>query len=66
MTSRPTSLSGSTIHPRKCYAPPTACKTLKEENELDRVLGAPARRPKRIKKKLVAAARPALEKLGLI
>lgn len=66
MTSCPTSLSGSAIHPKKCYAPPSACKSLKEENELDQVLGAPTRRPKRIKKKLVAAARPALEKLGLI
>lgn len=66
MTRRPTSL-GKAGNPRKCYAPPSVCKYLKEDEFEDTILGgASTRRPRRTKKKLVAAARPALEELGLI
>ena len=66
MTRRPTSQSKAR-NLRKCYAPPSTYKSLKEDELDDTILkGSAARRPRRTKKKLVAAARPALEKLGLI
>lgn len=66
MTRRPTGPSKAK-NPRKCYAPPSVCKSLREDEFEDTILrGTTTRRPRRTKKKLVAAARPALEKLGLI
>lgn len=66
MTRRPTGTSKAK-NPRKCYAPPSVCKSLREDEFEDTILrGTTTRRPRRTKKELVAAARPALEKLGLI